>query len=195
MNLKSIANVFYRKPSFLNPLKVIDQLDIGEGSIVVDYGSGAGFWTLPLSKKVGKKGVVYSLSSNEGFISLINKKASLEGIRNIETKFVGLEKKISLDQKADIVVISNILHLVKDRDAVLKNAKSFLKKDGRILLVDFVKLRSVFGPPLENRLSEEDVMIMADKLGLHFKCIIDAGWYHYGLIFDLKNYVGGKNVR
>jgi len=181
-----LSGIFLKTPKFLNPVSVIESLDLKETDVVADYGCGVGFWTIPLAKKV-KKGKVYALSSNTDFIDLISNKARLEGLGNIKTKTIFLDKgEIKLEEKADLVIISNVLHVTKDPDNILKNAKKMLKPRGRILVIDFIKLNSIFGPPIRYRLSEEEVILKADKAGLHFKCIVDAGWYHYGLIFNVE---------
>lgn len=182
----SISDLFFRTPKFLNPVSVIESLDLQETDIIADYGCGVGFWTLPLAKRV-KKGKVYALSANADFINLISNKAELEGLDNIEPQIIVLDKgEIKLKEKVDLVIVSNVLHVTKDPDNILKNAKKMLKPRGRILVVDFVKLNSIFGPPVMYRLSEEEVILKAEKAGLHFKCIVDAGWYHYGLIFNVE---------
>lgn len=186
MKLSNVTNVLYKKPSFLSPEKVVEELGIRDGDAVADYGTGVGFWTIPISKKVGEKGKVYAFSANPEFISLIEKKARLQGLNNIETKKIELDKGKIKSKKVDFVIISNILHISKKPELVLKNAKSLLKLRGKIVIIDFLKLKSVFGPPLHTRLSEGEVITMAEKAGLHFKCTVDAGWYHYGMLFDLK---------
>lgn len=188
MKIQNVAKIFYRTPKFLNPGKVIDSLDLKEGDIVCDYGAGVGFWTIPLAKKVGKKGKVYALSSNPAFISLIKKKTELSGLSNIISKEIQLDEgKIKIEERADLVVISNVLHVSKNPDLMIENAKSFIKETGQVLIIDYMKLKSIFGPPLRYRFSEEEVIVMAEKVGLKFKCLVDAGWYHYGLLFSLPD--------
>src|SRR3990172_4129125 len=149
MKIQNVAKIFYKAPKFLNPEKVIDSLDLKEGDSVFDYGAGAGFWTVPLAKKVGKKGKVYALSSNPGFISLIKKKAELTGLGNIIPKLIQLDEGgIKIKEKADLVVISNVLHVSKTPDLMIKNAKNFINDSGNILFVDYMKRKSIFGPPL-----------------------------------------------
>jgi len=185
MKLSNIQNVFYKKPSFLNPEKVIEELGVHQGDIVVDYGTGVGFWTLHLARKVGKKGKVYALSSNSEFLSLIKKKSQLENLGNIETRDIKLNHgKIKLDKKVDFVIISNVLHVVENPILILENAKGMLKIRGKVLVIDFLKLKTLFGPPMHHRLSEEEVISIARNVKLHFRCLIDAGWYHYGLLFE-----------
>src|SRR3990172_5429011 len=182
MKIQNVAKIFYKAPKFLNPEKVIESLGLKEGDVVVDYGAGVGFWTIPLAKKVGKNGKVYALSSNLAFISLIKKKTEFSGLNNIISKEIQLDEgEINMKEKADLVLISNVLHVSKNPDLMIKNAGSFIKENGQVLIIDFMKLRSIFGPPLRYRLSEEEVIAKAEAAGLHFKCLVDAGWYHYGL--------------
>lgn len=184
MKAKSFVNIITNGSRFLSPEKIVDSLEIKEGDKIVDFGAGVGFWTFPLAKKVGSKGHVYALSSNLDFLGLLKRKAELLGSNNVTIEKFDLEKgKIEIKEKADIVLMVNVLHVIEDDAEALKRAKNLLKKGGRLVVIDYLKTKTLFGPPVRYRLSEEDVILMGEKVGLKFKCIFNAGFHHYGLIF------------
>jgi len=61
-----------------------------------------------------------------------------------------------------------------------------LKKEGKLLITEWKKIKVPIGPPLENRLSIEEAKSYAEKTGLQFQKELEAGPYHYALIF-VKN--------
>lgn len=152
---------------------------------MVDFGAGIGFWTIPLAKIVGRNGKVYALSANDDFFNFLEKKISYLGLNNVEVVRFSLEEgNIPVKEKADLVVLANVLHVIRNREEALKRAKKLLNKNGRVLVVDYLRIRTLFGPPIEYRMSEEEVIILAEKVGLRFKCTVDVAKNHYGLIFE-----------
>ena len=118
---------------------------------------------------------------------MVKGRAELEKITNLDIEEIDLEKGRSKKaQPADLVIVSNILYLIKDKVAFAKRAAELVAEGGKLLLVEFVPRKTILGPPVEARLSEEEVLGIFAKAGLHFACTVDAGWHHYGLIFDHK---------
>ena len=64
---------------------------------------------------------------------------------------------------------------------ILTEAERTLKKNGKILVVDWKKEASL--GPKEGKISAEEVKKIAKDLGLKLKEEIEAGSYHYGLVF------------
>ena len=52
------------------PEEVIESLQIREGQIIADIGSGGGFFTLALSQKTGKTGRVYAVDVKKKYLIL-----------------------------------------------------------------------------------------------------------------------------
>ncbi len=64
----------------------------------------------------------------------------------------------------------------------MQEAKRILKSGGRILVIEWTK-NSSFGPDAKDRLSEKNVIDLAEKANLKLEKGIRAGSYHFGLIF------------
>ena len=80
-------------------------------------------------------------------------------------------------------MIINVLFQVKEKDIVLKEAWRMLKREGKLLVIDWKKTGAPFGPPVEMRVSKERVKKIAESLNLILLEEFEAGNYHYGLIF------------
>lgn len=166
---------------FLNPQKVLSELELRENMIAADFGCGSGGWVIPLAKSL-KEGKVVAIDILEEPLSALKSRAQLEKISNIETARRDLEKGSGLgDDSLDLVLATNLLFQVEDKNAILKEIKRVLKKDGKTLIVDWLP-----GAPLgpeAGRVSPEEVKRLAKELGLKLKKEFEAGAYHYGLIF------------
>ncbi len=172
--------------SFMDPQKIVDSFNIESDSIVVDFGIGAGYFTLPLARAVAAKGKVFAVDILPSALDMVDKKARLENLINIELVQADLEKENStkiIDSSVDIVVISNLLFQLKNKANVFREAKKILKSGGKLVVIDWASDKIVLGPPKKNRVTADQVQIAAMISG--FKQI--KQWcpdsYHYGFIF------------
>jgi len=166
---------------FLNPQEVLNELKIEGQMIAADFGSGSGGWAIPLAKRL-KFGKVYAIDILEEPLSALKSKAEIQRVYNIETISSNVEKGVKIpDLSCDLVLITNLLFQVKDKNKILTEAKRVLKKGGKILVVDWFP-QAPQGPK-EGRISAEEVKEMIKDLSLKLEKEFQAGIFHYGLIF------------
>ena len=168
---------------FLNPSEVLNQLELRENMIAADFGSGSGGWVILLAKRL-KEGRVYAIDILEEPLSALKNKASLEQISNIDMIRANIEGEKGAkvpDSICDLVLMTNLLFQVEDRQKALSEAKRVLRPEGKVLVVDW-KLESSLGPK-EGKVSPEEVKKLAGSLGLNLEKEFPAGIYHYGLVF------------
>jgi|SRR3989338_4185525 len=171
---------------FINPQKVIDQLDLKPGMKVADFGCGHAYFTLPVSKIAGKDGKVYAVDILSEALEAVRSSAQLEGLVNIETIRGNLESPAgsSLPESSmDMVLLHNVLFQSQKKPAVISEAKRVLKFGGVFILIDWRKEPSVIGAQAGSRLSLDEAKALAQSEGFVFNKIFDAGEYHYGLMF------------
>ena len=167
---------------FLNPNKVLREIRLRRNMIAVDFGCGSGGWVIPLAKEL-EEGRVLAVDILQEPLSALKAKAKLERVSNVEIVLADIEKGTQLfDNSADLVLMTNLLFQCQDRKRVLEEGKRILKKDGKILVVDW-ELDSPLGPK-EGRISPEEIKKIAQSLGLKLKREFKASNYHYGLIFE-----------
>jgi ubiquinone/menaquinone biosynthesis C-methylase UbiE len=103
------------------------------GDIILDFGCGLGFNTLPAAKLVGTKGKVYALDVSEQAVQLVKKKARLAGLSNIV--IIHSDCKTGLETKSvDVVYLHNVFPLIEDKESVLAEIIRVLKPGGRLSL-------------------------------------------------------------
>jgi len=170
---------------FIDPDKIISQLDIQQGSLIADFGCGTGYFSFPLAKKVGEKGTVYSLDILPQIIETIESQAKLDNLKNIISKRVNFEKQDGSGLEAeslDWVILKDVLYQNQDKEAIIQEAKRVLKSGGKVLVVEWNEENLMIGPEKELRVKKQDILDLAKKVGLEFVSDIDAGDFNYGFV-------------
>jgi ubiquinone/menaquinone biosynthesis C-methylase UbiE len=125
-----------------------------KGNTVLDFGCGLGFNSIPAAKFVGKEGKVFALDISKQAVDLVNKKAGKAKLGNITTIHsdcaTGLE-----DESVEVVYLHNVLPLIRNKKAVLKEIMRVLRKGGR-LSVTTGKIARNAG---QDTMSDEDLTI------------------------------------
>ena len=164
---------------FLNPEKILEKLDLNKEMVAADFGCGSGGWAIPLAKKVKW---VFAIDLLEESLSALRGRMKMEKLSNIDPLRANVEERTTLlSESCDLVLMTNLLFQVDDMRKVFEEAKRVLKKEGKILVVDW-KENAEVGP--EKRVSVEKVKEVAKEAGLKLKGEFEAGIYHFGLIFS-----------
>ena len=71
---------------FIDPYKVLVAAGLKLGSIIGDFGAGAGFYATAAGQIVGDKGLVYAIDIQEAPLKNIASEARLQNLRNMKTK-------------------------------------------------------------------------------------------------------------
>ena len=171
----------------MKPDEVLDNLDIQKDMQIADFGCGAGYFTIPLAKRVGKQGVVYAIDVQNAALESVQGMARMHSLLNIETIRANLEKEGGSglkDDSVDMVILANILFQSARKDAILKEAGRVLNKTGTIVLVEWQDEAS-FGPNAVYRVTKDQLKEIARDAGLVLAKEFNAGSSHYGLVFSL----------
>jgi ubiquinone/menaquinone biosynthesis C-methylase UbiE len=167
--------------------EVLAKAQLIAGMQVADLGCGSlGYFVLPIAKLVGKEGKVYAVDVQLSALEGVRNRAKLDGLTNVETVWSNLEKvgatKIP-EKSLDLACLINTLFQNKDHQSIIKEASRLLKSGGRLLVIDWKKVGTPFGPSVEIRLEPETVKKLAAKTGLTLTEEIEFGQYFWGLIF------------
>jgi len=84
---------------------------IRKGQIVLDFGCGSGFYTIPAAKIVGSKGKVYALDKDKNSLHEVMQQAKTQYLKNIEIIKTQGELKLPLeDESVDVTLLYDVLH-------------------------------------------------------------------------------------
>lgn len=170
---------------FLDPEKIIDMAGITKGSVVVDFGCGPGYFSIPLAETVGEDGKIFALDILPQALETVTSKAKNLGLLNITVKRVNLEKKEGSKIEAnstDWVVLKDVLFQNKDKNVIVQEAYRILKSGGKVLIVEWNSKESLVGPAQEIRIAQADLERILNEQKFVVEKNIDAGDFHYALI-------------
>lgn len=176
----------------MNPDKVANTFGVNQGMKVADFGCGAGYFTISLAKRAGESGMVYALDVVESALDSVKAKARVNGLNNIETIRANLEVMGGsglANESQDIVLLANILFQSNKKEDILDEGKRVLKSGGKLIIIDWKKGANLpgqggFGPPDDLRLDLIGTEEIAKNKGFVYEYPIDAGQFHFGLIFS-----------
>ncbi len=168
---------------FSNPDNNIAQFGLEEGRFVADFGAGSGFYTIAAARAVGSTGKVYAVEVQKDLVQKIKQTAGEEGLMNIETLWGDIEElggtKLR-DSSVSVVIVSNVLFQVEDREGLVSEVSRILKPKGRVFIVDWDGSYGNMGPEESAVISAQDARALFEKAGFTYLKAIKAGEHHYG---------------
>ena len=118
----------------LKTAEVVGKLQIQDGAIVADLGAGAGAFSWPFAKAVGR-GTVYAVEVDKGYIPHLERRAKEQGLANVKPILGKFEDPL-LPEKVDLAFFHDVLHHVEKRAEYLKTVAGYLKPNGRIAVIE-----------------------------------------------------------
>ena len=172
---------------FISPENIIKEIDIKPGAVIADLGCGTGYFSIPLAKKVGKEGMVYSIDILKTKLEVVKSQARLLGLDNIIIQRANLEvpegSKLSKESVDWVMLVNMLFQSNKEgKDKIICEAKRILKKGGQMLVVEWGESNGNIGPDKDLRISKEELVRMAHEHGLGVIKEMNIGDFHYGLI-------------
>jgi predicted methyltransferase len=165
------------------PERVMDALNIADGSHVADVGAGGGWFSAHLARRVGPNGLVYAEDIQAAMIESINRKVKSEGLANVRT-ILGTPTDPRLPSGLQAVLLVDTYPQLADPVALLERAAASLAPGGRIGIVDFRNDGAGGpGPRMDERVAPEAVMRDARLAGLTLHSQERFLRYQYMLVF------------
>lgn len=170
------------RDAWQRPDRIMDELRIGEDSIVADLGAGGGWFTIRLAHRVKPNGLVYAEDIQPQMIEAIKRRVSREQITNVKT-ILGTALDPRLPVPVDAVLIVEAYNEMEQPIVLLRNVAAALKPNGLVGIVEFKKEGHGPGPALEERVDPERVIRDAEAAGLRLVSRPTFLRYQYMLVF------------
>ena len=179
---KKDASLTPKRSEMPDPDRVISMIPIRPYHIVADIGCGSGYFSIPLAKYVNQ-GKLYALDTKEKVLEACRQRLSEVHLNNAEVLHCG-PKKLPLDKDiVDGALLAFVLHEVKDKIGLLAEAERLMQKGGWVAILEWYKQAMEDGPPLEDRVGEEEVKELGQKAGLRFVSQRDLNGQNYLVLF------------
>jgi len=171
------------RDAWQRPDRIMDELAIGERSVVADLGAGGGWFTVHLAARVGPHGRVYAEDIQPEMLQAIKRRVQRLGLPNVEPR-LGTSVDPRLPRGSlDAALIVDTYNEIEQPVTLLRNLATSLKPNGRIGIVNSRKDGGGPGPPMEERIDPDRVISDANRAGLTLQSRGDFLRYQYLLIF------------
>src|SRR5262249_36420557 len=134
--LQQLNAVEAERDRWQRPVDVIAPLNLKSGSVVVDLGSGAGYFALKLSDAVGPTGRVVAVDLRKLSLLFLRVRGLLHRKRNIQIIVGETDNPHLSTGDVDSVLIANTYHELSDPHAILRHIGRALRPEGRVVIVD-----------------------------------------------------------
>ena len=150
-----LTSVFRRM--FHNPERILARF-IKPGDTVLDVGCGPGFFTIPMARMVGEKGLVIAADVSPGMLERVKRRAERAGVSGRILLQLSDQNKLGVSQKVDFALAFWAAHEAGDLGRFFADIKAALRPDGIFLLVE---------PKMHvSDRSYEEIVAAAEKAGL-----------------------------
>ena len=146
-------------------LEMLQQIGVGSGQTVLDFGCGLGIYTIRVAKIVGEQGMVYALDKDKEVLDQLMQKAQSAGLRNIRRMETSGELGIDLaDESVDVVLLFDVFHSfyfpqVDDRKKLLGEVHRIMKPSGFLSISVWSNLME---PGAEDEIKDADFHLEND---------------------------------
>lgn len=111
--------------------KIIDLLEIKEGSAILDIGTGTGVLVPFLHPYAGKSGTIIAIDSAENMINIAKSKFDYRNVRFIVGDALTEELPI---KQFDYIILYSVFPHLHDKRAAIRLLSEYLNKDGKMLI-------------------------------------------------------------
>lgn len=163
--------------------ELLRSLGVSEGKAMADLGCGPGFFTLPASELVGPTGKIYAVDVQQEMVDDLRTRLAQQGATNVAVRRSS-ELEPSIPQRSvDLALLAFVLHEIDQRSSFLLAAKRLLREGGRIAVIEWEKIETPVGPPLDMRVTADEIIADAAAAGLALEEQRSLHEWHYLLTF------------
>jgi ubiquinone/menaquinone biosynthesis C-methylase UbiE len=134
--LQQLKVVEAGRDQWQRPADIIQALNLKSGNVVVDFGSGSGYFALKLSDAVGSGGQVLAVDLRRLSLLFLRIRALLGGRRNLQTIVGSVDDPHLASGTVDAVLIANTYHELTAPEKILAHLSRALRPGGRLVIVD-----------------------------------------------------------
>jgi len=116
---------------------LLEAIEIKKGQRVCDLGSGNGFYTLQLARRVGPEGLVYAVDIQPEMLRMLARRAAAAGLTNIRPILgTAIDPRLPAGE-VDLVLCVDVYHEFSHPEQMLARIRESLAEGGHLVLAEF----------------------------------------------------------
>jgi ubiquinone/menaquinone biosynthesis C-methylase UbiE len=160
---------FSDRDEWQKPDEVVKSLNLKPGDVIADIGAGDGYFTKRFARAVSPGGQALGLEISSSKVEYMRKDAERSGLTSYKALLIDSDDPGLKPGSVDVVFMCNTYHHLSNRVKYLKRLSKSLKKNGRIVIVDFYKKPMPVGPSSpDHKLAREVVLEEFQEAGYKF---------------------------
>ena len=156
------------------PGRILDVLGVTSARVMVEIGSGTGYYSVYLSRLLASGGVLAACDVSEEMLQLLQQKE----LTRVWAVCIGHDQLPLKEKSADLVLAANVLHEFDDPLTMLGEVFRVVQPGKTVGIVDWKKTAMDFGPPLRERLEVSEIESLLTQSGFESIEIFDIVPYH-----------------
>lgn len=170
-----------KRRQLMPPFETLEILGLVGGVDIADIGCGIGYFSIPAAKIAGASSKIFALDVSVEMLNEVEKRALEAGLSNIRNIKVD-EYDLKLETEAvGFAILSNVLHEIEDRKRYVDEIYRILQNGGKLVLIEWEKIDGEWGPPIEHRVSHEEVSELLSENGFENIVKYSIGQDSYGI--------------
>jgi len=155
------------------PERVIAELKLKNGNVVADIGAGTGYFARRFAEKVAPNGLSIGYDINPAMVEFMQRDSNARNlVKNYKAHLIPSRTPLLEANFYDVIFLCNTYQYIENRSTYFKSLAGSLKKNGRIVVIDFTKLEKAdeeSGEVPENLVDKEIVKREFKTAGLRLK--------------------------
>lgn len=168
----------------LDPKNTLIRLGFKEDMVLCDIGAGSGVFSIPAAQISSCS--IFALDISDDMINILERKKTENKAQNLTIQKVHSDKFALENGICDMAVMVTVLHEIEDKSFMLGEIKRILKANGKLAIIEFHKKSTPIGPPINHRISQEQVIELCEGKGFKSVEKFELGDNFYCVVFQAK---------
>jgi ubiquinone/menaquinone biosynthesis C-methylase UbiE len=168
------------------PDQALDIIGVKKGSTVADIGSGSGYMTVRLSKRVGTGGAVYAVDIQQRMLDLLEARLRSGRIANVRVVLGAPDDPRLMPESIELALLVDVYHEFSQPQAMLRHIHDALKPGGRLVLLEYRKEDPTIPIRPEHKMSVAEAKMEVEPEGFRLGRVDDALPRQHVLIFNRR---------
>ena len=151
----------------VDPFVITTFMPIEPYDDVADVGCGPGYFSIPLAKHL-VYGKLYAMDVSDEMLEVTRRRVAEARLGNVEVMKCGVTDLPLPEGSLDGAFLAFVVHHNEDRVGFLKAVRALLRTRGWCAVLEWHRVETEHGPPLESRIPLEELRTMARAAGFQF---------------------------